>query len=132
MGTGGSRCNVALARPSSWTLPGYDGPGHEKLATPNTPRFAPFERSREAFRTDWAGLAQGLCQLDVRGGLGEEELGVVDPTGQGLRVDRIAPDPGVDHAECHVVHLLRFLVAGQITKKPRFPVWESAAWRCRS
>ena len=64
-------------------LAGHDHALDEQLATPDTPRLATLLGAGEAGLTDRAGPAERLGVLDVGRGLGEEDLRVVGPAGDG-------------------------------------------------
>jgi hypothetical protein len=127
-----SGSNLALAGPTPWSFAGDDYSGDEEFAAPHAPRFLTVERSCEALGPKGAAEAQRLGQLDIGWRLGEEELWVVDPARKLLRCCLVTCQEGVEDADCHGVHLLwTFVDRTGLKRKPRIPVRESAAWRCR-
>src|ERR1041384_3159327 len=78
--------DVLLARTTTGPLARNHGATFEDLATPDTPRLLPFERSREAGNPDGAVTAEGLREFELGRSLGEPEV----------RVEVAARESGLD------------------------------------
>jgi len=74
--------DVGLAWATTRPFAGDDLACDEELTTPDATRLPSVEGRLQAVLDEWARQAQGLGALDVTGGVGEPEIGVVDTTGQ--------------------------------------------------
>ena len=93
LGVGAVPSQVGLARATARPLARDDHPALEDLAAPDPPRLGPAQGTGQALDADRAAGAQGLGPLQLRGSVGEPQVGVAGATrqvqpGAGCRVEQ--------------------------------------------